>query len=79
MPDDFDRAAERELQIRDDALRQQGLRAGLGDASDWNRLSSAHCLAGHCGTEIPEARRKALPGVKYCIECQQMLERKGKR
>jgi phage/conjugal plasmid C-4 type zinc finger TraR family protein len=24
-----------------------------------------------CGEPIPEARRKALPGVKLCIDCQQ--------
>ncbi|MEJ1990826.1 MAG: DksA/TraR family C4-type zinc finger protein [Maritimibacter sp.] len=24
-----------------------------------------------CGEEIPEARRKARPGVKLCIDCQQ--------
>ena len=24
-----------------------------------------------CGEPIPEARRKALPGVKLCIDCQE--------
>lgn len=28
-----------------------------------------HCA--HCGDEIPEARRKALPGVRLCIRCQE--------
>jgi phage/conjugal plasmid C-4 type zinc finger TraR family protein len=23
-----------------------------------------------CGSEIPEARRKAVPGVRLCIQCQ---------
>ncbi|GAJ29453.1 DksA/TraR family C4-type zinc finger protein [Acidomonas methanolica] len=23
-----------------------------------------------CGDDIPEARRRALPGVKFCIDCQ---------
>lgn len=23
-----------------------------------------------CGYEIPEARRKAQPGCRYCVECQ---------
>lgn len=23
-----------------------------------------------CGEDIPEARRKALPGVRLCLECQ---------
>ncbi len=29
-----------------------------------------------CGEAIPEARRKALPGVKLCIDCQS--ERDGR-
>jgi phage/conjugal plasmid C-4 type zinc finger TraR family protein len=28
-----------------------------------------------CGEDIPEARRKALPGVCTCIDCQEKLER----
>lgn len=28
-----------------------------------------------CGTPIPPARRTALPGVQYCIHCQQFRER----
>lgn len=24
-----------------------------------------------CGTEIPEARRRALPGVRLCVACQE--------
>ncbi len=35
--------------------------------------SLTHCA--ECDEEIPEARRKALPGVKLCIDCQQ--ERDG--
>ena len=27
-----------------------------------------HCA--ECGDEIPEARRRALPGVRTCVECQ---------
>jgi phage/conjugal plasmid C-4 type zinc finger TraR family protein len=29
---------------------------------------STHCE--ECGEDIPEARRKALPGVRTCIACQ---------
>ncbi len=28
-----------------------------------------------CGGEIPEARRRALPGVCLCVDCQAALER----
>jgi phage/conjugal plasmid C-4 type zinc finger TraR family protein len=79
MPDEFDRAAERELQLRDDAIRDQRLRAGLGDATAWRALSAYHCLTDGCGVAIPEARRRALPGVQTCVDCQQQLERGGRR
>ncbi|MFC3715785.1 DksA/TraR family C4-type zinc finger protein [Luteimonas soli] len=29
----------------------------------------SHCE--ECDTEIPEARRKAVPGVRLCVDCQQ--------
>ena len=29
------------------------------------------CLCEECGEPIPEARRRALPGVRLCLECQQ--------
>ncbi|GAB4305242.1 MAG: DksA/TraR family C4-type zinc finger protein [Roseovarius sp.] len=35
--------------------------------------SLTHCA--ECDEPIPEARRRALPGVKLCIDCQQ--ERDG--
>ncbi len=28
-------------------------------------------LCEECGTRIPEARRKAVPGVRMCIACQE--------
>jgi len=28
-----------------------------------------------CGAEIPEARRKAIPGVRLCIACQDATDR----
>lgn len=31
-----------------------------------------------CGEEIPEARRKAMPGVRYCLGCQQEMDAKQK-
>lgn len=29
-----------------------------------------------CGDQIPEARRRAILGVQYCVDCQQYMERK---
>ncbi len=28
-----------------------------------------------CGIEIPDARRKAVPGVQLCVDCQGEIER----
>jgi phage/conjugal plasmid C-4 type zinc finger TraR family protein len=28
-----------------------------------------------CGDEIPEARRRAIPGVQRCVHCQEVWER----
>jgi len=30
--------------------------------------SLSHCE--ECGADIPEARRKAIPGVRLCVSCQ---------
>ncbi len=35
--------------------------------------SLTHCE--ECGISIPEARRKAMPGVRYCVKCQSELEK----
>jgi phage/conjugal plasmid C-4 type zinc finger TraR family protein len=35
--------------------------------------SATHCT--HCGQEIPEARRKAAPGVRLCVPCQEEEDR----
>ena len=36
------------------------------------------CTCEECGEEIPEARRKALPGVRLCISCQEEFDRQHK-
>lgn len=33
-----------------------------------------HCL--ECGDETPEARRRVLPGVRTCIDCQSERDRR---
>lgn len=50
-----------EASIADELARMRATRAPQGE-------SLAHCA--ECDEPIPEARRKALPGVKLCIECQ---------
>jgi phage/conjugal plasmid C-4 type zinc finger TraR family protein len=36
--------------------------------------SFTHCE--ECETVIPEARRKAVPGVRLCVDCQSELEKR---
>jgi len=38
--------------------------------------SLTHCE--ECGEAIFEARRKAMPGVRYCVKCQAELEKSRK-
>ena len=38
--------------------------------------SLTHCE--ECGLAIPEARRKAVSGVRYCVKCQTELEKSQK-
>jgi len=35
--------------------------------------SLSHCA--ECGASIPEARQKALPGVRLCLQCQDAADR----
>ncbi|HSG97552.1 MAG TPA: DksA/TraR family C4-type zinc finger protein [Woeseiaceae bacterium] len=38
--------------------------------------SLTHCS--ECGERIPDARRKAVPGVRLCIACQSELDENNK-
>ncbi len=71
MTDVSDRATEREEAQREDALEQQAYRAGLRGKT-FND-SAMNCRV--CDEPIPMERRKAVPGVQTCVECQAMLER----
>lgn len=42
------------------------------------RGESAVCCD-ECGDDIPEARRKALPGVRLCLLCQQEADSQSQR
>jgi phage/conjugal plasmid C-4 type zinc finger TraR family protein len=50
---------------------EQAVRKARGETT--GRESLAHCDA--CGQPIPEARRKAVPGVRRCVSCQEAEER----
>jgi phage/conjugal plasmid C-4 type zinc finger TraR family protein len=63
---------------RDGAVQDQ-IDAGVEDAVKLARSrlpageSLTHCE--ECETVIPEARRKAVPGVRLCVSCQSELEK----
>ncbi|WP_224815829.1 DksA/TraR family C4-type zinc finger protein [Hasllibacter sp. MH4015] len=49
-----------EASINDELARMRATKGPTGE-------SLTHCA--DCDEPIPEARRKALPGVKLCIDC----------
>ena len=71
MTDDIDRAQAREEEMRADALAEHARRA------DGQALLPSATVCAVCGEAVPEARRKALPGVQACVDCQGEIERHG--
>lgn len=67
-----DRAQELEQQQRDDAIAKA---RGSPLQGDWRRLSNKWCDGPACGERIPDERRRAIPGVKFCVECQTRREK----
>ena len=63
---------------RDGSVQEQ-IDASVGDAVEQARRrlpkgeSLTHCEK--CEEAIPEARRKAVPGVRLCVDCQAELEK----
>jgi phage/conjugal plasmid C-4 type zinc finger TraR family protein len=49
-----------EASINDELARLKARKAPMGE-------SLTHCA--ECDEPIPEARRRAIPGVKLCIDC----------
>ncbi|MEJ2037431.1 MAG: DksA/TraR family C4-type zinc finger protein [Desulfosarcinaceae bacterium] len=66
---------------RDGAVQDQ-IDANVGDEVKRVRgllpegEGATHC--DHCGEPIPEARRKAVPGIRLCVDCQSELEKQQK-
>ncbi len=62
---------------RDGAVQEQ-IDATVESAAELarSRLPDGESLnvCEECGAAIPEARRKAMPGVRYCVRCQSELE-----
>lgn len=68
MTDVFDRATEREEQQREAALAEARYRREQERA----RPAEKRCRV--CEALIPVARRRAVPGVQTCIDCQRDIE-----
>jgi phage/conjugal plasmid C-4 type zinc finger TraR family protein len=66
MADVIDQADE--YTARGLAARIAEIRAGLSETE-----TAIECE--DCGEEIPEARRRAVPGCRCCVECQEERER----
>lgn len=64
--DDIDRAQEAEAKFRTLAIQ-----AATGSRG---RQSATECV--ECGAPIPEARQKAVPGCRLCVECQAEAEKR---
>ncbi|WHZ18324.1 MAG: putative zinc-finger containing protein YbiI [Rhodanobacteraceae bacterium] len=64
--------------VNDDAVQDQ-IDATVADAVARARSKQGkgpgltHCE--ECGASIPEARRKAVPGVRLCVNCQAERDR----
>ncbi len=62
---------------RDGAVQEQ-IDASVDDAVELARSrlpsgdSLSHCE--ECADEIPAARRQAVPGVRLCVSCQEILD-----
>lgn len=64
-----------------DGAEQQQIDDSLADALQFVRAnlpqgeSAEECE--ECGEPIPEARRKAMPGVRFCVQCQEILDKQN--
>lgn len=66
MSDQFDKAAELEQLQREIAIKRHRTLSP--------QQSARFCI--DCGDEIPELRRRSVPGCVRCVTCQTVLERK---
>lgn len=67
MTDFGEHGAAREAAAREDALANRVKYEGE---------SAKFCQDAACGVRIPLLRRKSIPGVQLCAECQEIKEKK---
>lgn len=70
MTDQLDRAAELEMQARDQALQAQTRRTYEAPDED---ATGRYCL--DCGEQIPDERIIQVPWAVRCVDCQTIHER----
>ncbi len=58
------------VQDQIDASVEDAVKLARSRLPQGNGLS--HCE--ECGKAIPQARREAVPGVRYCIVCQEVVD-----
>lgn len=66
-------AAEGAVQEQIDATVRDGINRAQSRLPQGS--GAIHCA--HCGAEIPEARRNAMPGVRLCVPCQETDDREA--
>lgn len=49
-------------------LQDERLQHAIANRVQYQGESAEDCES--CGTDIPEARRLAVPGCRFCVECQ---------
>ena len=80
MTDLVDTANDHAEMLLRQALEAQRLKAALAvgrlaDGQSWHVASADECEGPHCGEPIPNERRRLLPGVRLCVDCQARLEK----
>lgn len=78
MTDIYDRATDLEEAQREDALQAQQRRAQGHGINAGKTVEDSFRACRLCDAKIPMARRRAIPGVQTCIDCQHDLEREIK-
>ncbi|MBP6543213.1 MAG: TraR/DksA C4-type zinc finger protein [Piscinibacter sp.] len=76
--DEHDIAQDLAQRERDAALAAHR-RAHPPAALDWRTASAKWCIEPCCGERIPDERRRAIPGVQRCVDCQQRADQLKKQ
>ena len=53
-------------------LQDERLQHAIANRVQYQGESAEDCES--CGTDTPEARRLAVPGCRFCVECQGLRE-----